>query len=167
MNHPTPETYQRYLDLLHDYGSNIRHYCIVHSDTLYEAQELAQEVMANLWRRMGTLATGSTPRQVNRWLQRVMHTTFLDHLRRHLLWPPTVPLDAARNVDDGQDYDAELLDALLQHLDADEKKLMEQYLAGYKADEIAPGLHLSAAGVRQRIHRIILKMKTIYKQHYE
>lgn len=166
MDHPTPETYQRYLDLLHDYGGNIRHYCIVHSDTLYEAQELAQEVMATLWRRMGTLADDSTPRQVNRWLHRVMRSTFLDHLRRHPR-PRTVPLAAAEGYDDGQDYDAELLDALLQHLDADEHRLMDQYLAGYKAAEIAREHKISADAVRQRVHRIILKLRTIYKKNYE
>lgn len=167
MDCPTPEIYQRYLELLHNHARQIRRYCIAHSDSVFEAQELAQEVMANLWRRLPTLDSGSAPRQVNRWLQRVMHTTFLDYLRRHPLRPRTVPLDAADGLADGKDYDDELLDALLAHLDDGERETISCYLAGYRAAEIAERHGLSAAAVRQRIHRIILKMKTIYREYYE
>ena len=167
MDHPVPDISQRYLELLHDYGKHIRRYCIAHSDTVYDAQELAQEVMANLWRRLPTVDADASPRQLNRWLQRVMHTTFLDHLRHHLLRPRTVPLAEANGLDDSKDYDAELLNALLQHLDNEERDLMDRYLAGYNATEIAADHHLSPATVRQRIHRIVLKLRTIYKQYYE
>ena len=40
---------------------------------------------------------------------------------------------------------------------------MPQFLA----TEIAADHHLSPATVRQRIHRIVLKLRTIYKQYYE
>lgn len=167
MDHPTPDISQRYLDLLHDYGKQIRRYCISHGDTAYEAQELMQEVMTNLWRRLPSVDADSSPRQLNRWLQRVMHTTFLDYLRRHLLRPRTVPLNDADGLGLGQDYDAELLDALLQHLDDEERCMMERYLAGYNATEISAEHHRSPDAVRQRIHRIILKLRTIYRQYYE
>ena len=133
----------------------------------WNVEDCIQEVMANLWRRLPTLDSGSAPRQVNRWLQRVMHTTFLDYLRRHPLRPRTVPLDAADGLADGKDYDDELLDALLAHLDDGERETISCYLAGYRAAEIAERHGLSAAAVRQRIHRIILKMKTIYREYYE
>lgn len=166
MDHPTPDISQRYLELLHDYGKHIRRYCIAHSDTLYEAQELAQEVMTNLWRRLPSVDANSSPRQLNHWLQHVMHSTFIDHLRHHLLRPRTVPFAEADGLDDSKDYDAELLNALLQHLDNEERNLMNRYLAGYNATEIAAEHRLTASAVRQRIHRIVMKLRAIYKQYY-
>lgn len=167
MDYPTTETYERYLVLLHDHGSQIRRYCIDHSDSLYEAQELTQKVMANIWQRLPSVAPSSTPRQLNRWLQRLMFTTFIDHLRHNLLRPRTVPLSEADSIAEGHDNAAELLNAMLSHLDEEEREIVNRYLAGYRLAEMAERQDLSADAMRQHFHRIVLKLRTIYKQYYE
>lgn len=164
----TTDTYNRYLRLLNDHEKQIQHFCILHSDSRFEACTLMQEVLEHVWLRFDSLDAASTPRQINRWLQHVMYSTFIDHLRhwRHHV-VNTEPLEAAAGQEAPDNRDMELIDALLCHLDPQERQLVDDHLAGFTHAEIADHHHLTKYAVSQRLHRIVLKLKTIYKKYYE
>ena len=65
----------RYLAMIRIFQRHITNFSSVHSDSLAEAQDLMQEVFANLWEKIDQLRPDSTQAQQNRWLHRVMVTT--------------------------------------------------------------------------------------------
>ena len=164
----TTDTYNRYLRLLNDHEKQIQHFCILHSDSRFEACTLMQEVLEHVWLRFDSLDATSSPRQINRWLQHVMRSTFIDHLRhwRHHV-VNTEPLEAAAGQEAPDNGEMELIDALLCHLNPQERQLVDDHLAGFTHAEIADHHHLTKNAVSQRLHRIVLKLKTIYKKYYE
>lgn len=167
MTQRTPETYNRYLKLLNDHEKQIQNYCVSHSDSRFEACTLMQEVLENVWHGFDTLDADSTARQVNRWLQRVMYTTFVSHLRHWHRSEVMVPLEEAESLAAGDDDNVELIQALLMHLSPDERQIVEQHLQGYTHAEIAERNQLTRMAVAQRIHRIIQKLKKLYQKYYE
>ena len=148
----------RYLALLQTFKSHIFNYCYSHSDDEADAEDLMQEILAMVWQCLPGLQSDSSPRQQNRWLQHVMRTAFIRHLRQR---PPfvTVPLSHAahRTADSGNER--ELLDDLLGHLTDDERHLVQQRLQGYTNAEIAEQEQLNVNTVKQRFRRIIIKLK--------
>ena len=168
MTEPTPEKYYRYLMLLNDYEKHLQHFCLSHTDSRQEACTLMQEIMANIWERWDTHYADATPQQTNRWLQRIMYSTFIEHLR---LWKwkniDTVLLDEIPEPEAPDNGDMELLDELLGHLAPQERDIVDDHLAGFTHSEIASRHNITKNAVSQRMHRIIDKLKKIKRKYYD
>lgn len=152
-----------YAELLHDYRQQILTFCWSHSNHLAEADMLLVDVTNAILRNVDTLHTDSSPRQRSRWLQRVMRHAYADYRKKN---PRTAPLANAESIAVESDEEAQLVEALLEHLTPDERSFLEERLHGYTPDEQAAMHHLSRDAVYQRHHRIIQKLKTIYDKHY-
>ena len=151
----------RYVALLRDFGAHIVNYCNLHSDSMEEARELQQEVLIAVWEHIEDILDYDDPKKKNRWLRKVMRTTFVRHLRRQPLFP-LVPLHHAAEVADSPDYDAELLDEVMAALTPDEQQLMQLRFDGYRNDEIAVMLGTNKNTIDQRFFRIYFKLKKRY-----
>ena len=155
----------RYNELLRDFGRHIVGFCSRHAVGRTETRELVQDVMVSLWLRMDYLDPASTPRQTNRWLQRLMRQAVFDrYFRRKPL--PTVPLEEAEGVSESTTADRELLYDLVSHLDAAERQLITERLEGYTPTEMAERHNTTVNTMNQRLSRITKKLKTIYNQQY-
>lgn len=166
MPHPqhSIEDYARYEALLHRFGRHIQAYCARKANSAEECKELVQCVLVALWDGVGTLGDDSRPRQQNRWLQRVMRSAVGMHFRRRR---SMVPIEEIVDMPESQDEGAELLDALMQHLDPDERALLQERFDGYSVVEMAERRHVEANALYQRIYRITNKLKQIYHEEYE
>lgn len=155
----------RYDALLHDFGRHIASYCSRHAVGRGETRELVQDVMVTLWQKIDNLDPASSPRQVNRWLHKLMRQVVFDRYFRRRQ-PTTVPLDEVTGMAESEDYDRELLDALVAHLDPDEQELIRERFEGYSPAEMANKRDLTVNTLNQRLSRITKKLKTIYEQQY-
>lgn len=155
----------RYAALLDHYRAHIVGFCVRHSDSPAEADDLMQEVMIAVWENTGALRGDSTPPQVNRWLQKVMRTTYVRHLRAKPRYT-ALPLEAADGVADSDDALRETLDEMMAHLSPDDREVVQQRLRGYDNGEIADSLGVSANNVNLRFFRIKNRLKKIYLRIY-
>lgn len=154
-----------YARLLDRYHAHIVAFCARHSDSRDEASDLMQWVLLAVWESVGSLRRDSSPRQVNRWLQKVMLSTYVRHLRGRPRYK-AVPLDVTNEppADDGAL--TETVEELLSHLSPDDRNMVQQRLKGYDNSEIAQQLGLTANNVNQHFFRITNRLKKIYIQIY-
>lgn len=160
----TLHDYERFEALLHDFGRHIKKFCVRRAGSADEASDLAQEVAMAVWESIGDLRADSTPWQLNRWLRRVMQSAVSDYFRHRRV--STVPIEEASDIPDLPRVDNELLNALLQHLDEEERRLMDERLAGYGVAELAERHEVSPNAMSQRFCRMIQKLRQIYNDEY-
>ncbi len=153
-----------YAELMQAYRQHMLNFCWDHSANPAEADMLLVAVTNDLLRSVGTLRPDSTPRQRFRWLQRVMRHAYADYRTKS---PGIVPLSKVPDIAVETDEEAELVNAMLQHLSDDERSFVEERLQGYKPQEQASMHHISCDAVYQRHHRILMKLRTIYAKYYE
>ena len=159
------ERYQRYTDMLLDFSGHIINYCVSHCESSADAADLMQDIRAALWHSIDTLRPVGTTRQRYRWLRRVMHTAYMRHLRRRL---PFLRLyaDPPEPMPEADNSNAALIDELAEALTADEHRLLQLYLDGYTAAEIAAQTCTNELAVRKRMQRIRQKMIQKRKEIY-
>lgn len=155
----------RYDELLQSYRRHIASYCSRHAVGRSENLALAQDVMVAIWQKLDYLDPSSTPRQVNRWLHKLMRQVVFDRYFRRRQ-PTMVPLDEVAAMQESEDYDSELLDDLMSHLDTDEQELLRERFSGFTPAEMAAKRNLAVNTLNQRMSRITKKLKTIYEQQY-
>ena len=148
----------RYLAMIRIFQQHITNFSSMHSDSLAEAQDLMQEIFANLWEKIDQLRVESTPAQQNRWLRRVMVTTLVRHLRHNPFYR-RVPLAMAAHLPVEDEHSKELLDDLLSHLAPLDRRVIEARLQGYSFAEIAEEQHTTPEAVKQRVYRIVKTLK--------
>lgn len=148
----------RYLAMIRIFERHITNFCSVHSDSLAEAEDLMQEVFADLWEKIGQLRADSTPAQQNRWLRRLMITTLVRHLRHNPFYYH-VPLKAAQAVAVEEDRSAEQLEEILACLAPGDRQVIDARLQGYNYAEIAAMLKTTPEAVKQRVYRIMKILK--------
>jgi len=161
------DTMRKYVELLGEYRQQIASFCFKHTRNADEAGELLCEVAEAIRRSIGTLRA-TVPWHRYRWLQQVMRHALADRRRRNRLHE--VSLYMARNVpaDDEADMEhKELVAALLEHLSDDERGLIQATMEGYTTDELAERHGVTRNVIHQRYRRIVMKLRTIYKQYYE
>ncbi|MBQ8703309.1 MAG: sigma-70 family RNA polymerase sigma factor [Bacteroidales bacterium] len=164
MNRREEEILTLYAELLRDFQSHLLSYCYRHSRDEADADQLLVGITNAMLRGVRTLRPDSSPSERNRWLRRLMRQTLADHRRRQ---PSFVSIDHAIDIAVESDADAELVESLLQHLNPDERALLQDRLAGFTPSELSGRYNVSVDAIYQRYHRIIKKLKTIYKQYYE
>lgn len=158
--------HEKFMALLGTFNKHIEHYCVAHSNSHDEADDLMQEVFIAVWTSIDGLHSDSTPRQVNRWLYKVMRTVFIRHLR-HQPGHGAPLSDAMEIATEESEYDSELLEELIAHLPADDQELLKFRFMGYSNIEMAQKLGLKVNTLNQRMTRIVKKMKDIYTLLYE
>ena len=161
-------THERYMALLEAFNRHIERYCVVHSNSRAEADDLMQEVFLAVWENIDGLHADSTPPQVNRWLYKVMRTVFIRHLRRRPAPGSTIDLaDVAEIQAEEPDYDDELVEELVAYLPDNDQQILSLRFAGYSNIEIAQRLGIKENTLNKRMSRITKKIKDIYTQLYE
>lgn len=122
---------------------------------------MMHEVFVALWEGIDGLNEDSTPRQVNKWMQRVMATARARLLRQRQQHD-MLPLDAIPEPAAQHDDTAEQIADIMATLSEEERTLMRMRLDGYTAPEIAARLRLPLETVKKRFTRTINKMKDRY-----
>ena len=160
--------HERYMTLHRTFSRHIENYCIRHSNSREEAEDLMQEVFIAVWENIDGLHPDSSPRQMNRWLQKVMRTVFVRHLRHQHIRADATLAEAERLADtaSGPPGDA-LLQELVEHLPPDDRQLLQERFDGYSNIEIAQHHGLKPNTLNKRMSRIVEKLKEIYTQLYE
>lgn len=157
---------ETYLTLLRTFRRQIENYCVSHSNCREDAEDMMQEVFITVWENIGHIRSDSSPKQVNRWLQKVMRTVFVRSIRRKHI-DDNSPLSSAIGIVVDDHADRQLLDELMAHLPPDDRQLMQQRLDGYSNNEIAQHLGIPTSTLNKRMSRTLTKMKEIYNQLYE
>lgn len=160
--------HERYITLHRTFSRHIENYCIRHSNSREEAEDLMQEVFIAVWENIDGLHPDSSPRQMNRWLQKVMRTVFVRHIRHQHIRADAPLAEAERLADtaSGPPGDA-LLQELVEHLPPDDRQLLQERFDGYSNIEIAQHHGLKPNTLNKRMSRIVEKLKEIYTQLYE
>jgi RNA polymerase sigma factor (sigma-70 family) len=127
---------------------------------------MMQEVFIAVWENIDSLRSDSTPRQVNRWLQKVMRTVFVRQIRRPRI-KAEAQLGEAANVADTADHDRELIEELVSYLPPDDRQILQERFHGYSNAEIAVRMGMKENTLNKRMSRIVTKLKEIYKEIYE
>ena len=157
---------ETYLALLRTFRRHIENYCVSHSNCREDAEDMMQEVFITVWENIGQMRSDSSPKQVNRWLQKVMRTVFGRSIRRKHI-DDNSPLSAAMGMVNDDHADRQLLEELMAHLPPDDRQLLQERLDGYSNVEIAERLGILPNTLNKRMSRILTKMKEIYSQLYE
>jgi len=152
-----------YQTMLHDYRAQMLSFCCRHSKSIADADMLFVAIVNDLLRCIGTLRADYTAQQRYRWLQRLMDHTLADY-RKHKV--PTVAFHRVPDIAVESNEDYELLEALLAHLEPDERIFIEEHLQGYTYGELAEKYGITVETARQRYHRLKNKLLTIYNTYY-
>lgn len=119
-----------------------------------------QEITVLLWLRFDKLRPGAHLRQEQQWISFIARDYFRK-VSRHKL-PPLEPYDDDMPLP-GQQGDAEspseLLDDYLVCLNPADREIIDHYIEGLDAKEIAQQMGTTAEAVRQRLHRAVVRMK--------
>lgn len=153
--------------LLHRHRHMIWWQCLRHArGNIDRGRDLMQEVVAVLCRCAGQLQSDATSRAERLWVRNITRNVLSKLARR--AEPPTVHMANDRDCpDDDVDLQRrELVDELAAHLNDTDRQLLQLYLDGFSNSEIALILGLKEAAVRQRMHRLVAKMRTIYEKLY-
>lgn len=160
--------HERYMTLHRTFCRHIENYCIRHSNSREEAEDLMQEVFIAVWENIDGLHPGSSPRQMNRWLQKVMRTVFVRHIRHQHIRADAPLTEAERLADTASGPPGNtLLQELVEHLPPDDRQLLQERFDGYSNIEIAQHHGLKPNTLNKRMSRIVEKLKEIYTQLYE
>lgn len=124
--------------------------------------DLLQEVSIALWENFGKLRPDATSGQERAWVRWQARSVFYQIDRRQVL--PTAPLsDRLSNsvAEEDARQRKETLEELLSSLDPDEQRMLRMYLEGYRGEEISAAMGISRNNFYQRMHRAILKMRSV------
>lgn len=153
-----------YAELMERYGRAVNTYCLLRSASLDEAERLHDAVDEAVWRGVATLHEGYSERQRRHWLFKVVRNAAIDYHRRSRRH---VPLDTAdTKADSSQEEARELLDDLVGELADADRSLVGRLLEGYSTGELAQQEGITDAAMRQRLHRVKMKLIQIKTAKY-
>lgn len=137
--------------------------CLRHARGEFDyGHDLVQEVAAVLCRCVPHLHPGASTKEEQAWVHRITRTVLSNLSRRPTV--PTVPLKAKHDhaEHDEKKEQRELLDELAAHLD-DDRTMLQLHLDGFSNYEIGIILELKTDTVRQRMYRLVFKLREIYE----
>ena len=169
MDLPEQKKKERYNRLLHRHLRRINTICTFEARSYEDGRDLVQEVMVALWEGLENLQSDASLWQEAAWVRQVVTSTTIDRFRqrhRQRREGCTVPIEQVSELCQEEDDRTELVKERLAYLPPRERRLMEESLEGYDADELAQAHGVSANIIHQRMYRIRKKMKTIYNKLY-
>lgn len=159
------QTNQRYRDLLLRHRQQVWRLCRKYAgyDVGFCA-DLVQEVSVALWERFDGLRPGASAYEEQEWVYWNARDVLSKIYRRYRRHVPTVPLAdwMAESIADDRDAVRRKVAEMVAALPERERHLLQLWLDGYKADEIARMTGLARNTVYQRIYRIINHLKQLY-----
>ncbi len=127
-------------------------------------QDLFQDILIALWEQWPSFQGKSS---VNTWVYSIARNTAVEYLRHRKKNIQFLVLDQDlyhEIADDNNDL-YQLLYELIERLDNDtDREILYLYLDKKTAREIASAIGTTENAIRQRIHRIIEKLKTLNQQ---
>ena len=156
---------QRYDDILNRFELNIRRFCIYYSNGREDAGDLMQDIFVAIWTGLPGLRPDCSPRQVNRWLYRVMFSVLGKHRRNshrpEYMTEEQLEAQLSSTFGDGENDLGELVDELAAHLQDEDRALVQELRIGYPETEIARRHSISIEALYTRINRLAYKLKTV------
>ena len=156
--------YEKYLQLLRRHRKVIWAICFHYAGGDRKmTEDLVQEVSVALFLEMDKLRSGATyleERSWARWQSRAVIKKMLPKLKNdfvELKEDDVIPIAMSQYVQ------SELIEEIMSFLTADERIVIQYTLDGYGDADAAAQLGISVAALYQRRHRIIDKLKKIYK----
>lgn len=164
MNNYSPQRYNEYETFMMRHRQTVWLICFRFANGDREkCRDLVQEVYLTLWLKFDQLHRDASEWQQKVWLKRVARNVLIDLYRREkqavfydISELPEIPESSH------QDILSETLEEMIEHLNDNERQLVQMRLDGYDASEIATALNVKSDAVYQRFCRIIKKLKAIY-----
>lgn len=155
----TAEQDRRYQEAAGEFGAAVERLARGYEAHPERCRDLVQDIHVAMWK---SLALFDGPCSLRTWVYRVAHNTATSHVlkeRRRGAW---VTLDAAAEVGDGSDIEADTsqtralqrLMVLIQSLEPSDRQIMLLYLEGLDAGATAEITGLKSGHVATKIHRI-------------
>ena len=152
---------QAYTELLKRHRSLVWTLCWARAHGDYErCRDLVQEVSIAIWLHFNQLHPEASLHEERSWVRWLTRTT-LDHLHRNQRPPMLALTEAMVETIGNTDNPSEDIESILSTLTADERKMIQLHMDGYRADEIAEVLGVSRNLVYQRMHRVRKKMSKV------
>lgn len=158
---------ERFLDLVNSHKELVAKVCFLYSGPGAPAEDLYQEVMANIWEGLDSFRGEA---KVSTWMYRMaINTCITWHRRNDRHSRERVSLEDLISEPADMDSSAELvaglrsLHALISCLNPVEKALISLWLEDKPYEEIAAIVGISKANVAVRIHRIKEKLSQMAK----
>jgi RNA polymerase sigma factor (sigma-70 family) len=153
-----------FVSLLNDHRGAIHRVCRTYADTADEREELAQEVVYQLWRAYPSYRGAAAPLT---WVYRIALNAAFSALRKRARRPAHTPLDEASQVPAAAprpDDRAELLYRAIRRLGDVERALVACHLDGLSYKETAEVLGISEVNVGVRLTRTKARLKEIVQE---
>jgi RNA polymerase sigma-70 factor (ECF subfamily) len=133
-----------------------RYFCraVGHAES---ARDLTQEVFVRVSRSAIPAGDGD----VRAWLFRIARNLALDHHRSRARRPEAAAIAVEDTRQPSQDVDFAVTEALASLPDVDRDVFLMREVAGLGYDEIARACSLTPDGVRSRIHRARLQLRSL------
>lgn len=147
---------EEFFEMLDTCQSTLLRICMTYAGGRGGVGDLYQEVVYQLVKGYPRFRGESG---VTTWAYRTALNTARRYRRWHIHQPATEPL-----AEEACDPLVERMHELTERLRDDERQLVVLYLDGFPLHEIADILSLPEATVRQRLHRITIKLKKLYEK---
>ena len=139
----------------------IRSLCVVYFTDEEDRKDAFQDVLLQLWKSYDTFRGESS---LVTWVYKIALRTLMNKARQHSRMP-TCPYHPEHEFSNPLDQEsAEIIHFALNRLSPPDKALVLLYLEGYRYQEIAELLGISATNVSTRLNRIKQKLKVIITQ---
>jgi RNA polymerase sigma-70 factor (ECF subfamily) len=155
----TAEQDRRYQEAAAEFGAAVERLARGYEANPERCRDLVQDIHVVLWRSL-KLFDGRC--SLRTWVYRVAHNTATSHVLKERRKGAWVTLDAAADIGDGSDIEAEAgqaralerLMALIQALEPSDRQIMLLYLEGLDAAATAEITGLKSGHIATKIHRI-------------
>jgi RNA polymerase sigma-70 factor (ECF subfamily) len=158
--HPK-ETDIRFLELIEENRRLISKICLFYSKSLYDRQDLFQEIVLQAWKGYPRFRHDS---KFSTWLYTVSLNTALTYYK-HQKKNPTGPVSHLEipELPESENEQHRIMYAAIDELNEIEKSIVLLYLDGYSYEEMENILGISNGALRVKMSRIKQKLKTIIK----
>lgn len=164
---------QKFLQIIEENNHRLRHLCKVYAAGSFDAKDLYQEIVIQLWR---SLPAFEGKAELNTWVYRVALNVSVSFVRKketrtkyHKAYKAenTYKQDVEQNNLDENEIKIEHLYKAISQLNASEKAMITMYLDDFSYAEIAKVVDITENYVGVKLNRIKRKLTQIVKEDYE
>lgn len=157
-----------FLQMLDQCKGVVMKVCLCYGGTDRESmRDTYQDILCAMWESLPAFERRS---DVTTWAWRVaLNTAAMEHRRRRRM-PQFVEMDESLYdtlADEAADMRHERLYSLIERLDPDDRQLVLLYIDRLPTSQIAEAMCISEDAVRQRLHRIKLKLIKLKERYYD
>lgn len=156
-----PNAKQTFIRQIFPHQGLVRSLCAVYFSDEEDQKDAFQDVLLQLWKSYGTFRGESS---MVTWVYRVALRTLINKARRQSRMPTCSYRPEYELVNPSDQESTEIIRFALNQLSPPDKALVLLYLEGYRYQEIAEMLNISATNVSTRLNRIKQKLRRIITQ---